>query len=956
MMKIGKSIAAFTLGTCVASTSFAADADYKWSNVSMGGGGFVSAVLASKIEKNVFYARTDVGGAYRWNESTAHWESMMDWVDFSELGLLGVEAMGVDPKTEGVVYLMTGTSYFSNGRSAFLRSSDYGKNWEILYTWDETGEKGDVVKFFGVHGNGMGRGNGEALAIDENDPDNLFYGSRRSGLWKSTNNGASWSHVDAWTKAAGSDTTWNGSGFSFVQYAPGSSKVLYAGFLRDGSKSNGTFENVFTSTDGGTTWKALPIPDSLRSTSGGSLVRLMPQRAVVSSDGKKLTVTFADGAGPHSMMWDEDWGMIYDGFGRGAVLQYDVSAGIWSDISPEDFIDEGGDAKYDNVDVQAMAECESAGGSDCESSYPYIAPYGGIAINPNNSDEMVVTTEGYRGPQFWYTATSDTSGTWSDQWGTNIYHTTDGGKTWVASFKYYWMEGGYYPTTQQMDANGVGWMHNGSIHWSGSVAIDPFNHDRVFVSSGNGIFRTENLTDYTVIPAGTYDTTTNYYYSSDEAVQGQVWKFSAHGIEETVPYEVASIPNGPLISVTADYDGFRHDDIAKYPSHRHLTSVSGKYVSLGSTWGLAYAPVSGTLVKVTDARAYKDTYNTIPIDPVQFSTDSGKTWTVETYVSLDETLKGGTVAISADGAVTLWVPGNSDAAVYRKANSAWNKVSGIDNNSFVVGDAKNANVFYAYNRTTGVFYKSTDKGASFVKVSEPGTSNDKKFRSIPGYEGDLWLPVAVRDDNGNPKNGSLKHSTDGGATWTDANGMGYCEAVGYGISKTGKGYPAIYAFGKVDDVLGVFVSDDQGATWTRVNDDAHEYGGLANGEFVMGDMNTYGVVYMSTAGRGIAVRVPSDWDMGTSESTAAVKSVPQQEPTVQFSKLATLEGSNLNLTVNNARVNVALFDLKGNRVFSKSYTSSTVLSLNEMVNARGAYIVRVMSGSTLMLTAKVNLR
>ena len=58
---------------------------------------------------------------------------------------------------------------------------------------------------------------------------------------------------------------------------------------------------------------------------------------------------------------------------------------------------------------------------------------------------------------------------------------------------------------------------------------------------------------------------------------------------------------------------------------------------------------------------------------------------------------------------------------------------------------------------------------------------------------------------------------------------------------------------------------------------------------------------------------------------------------------------------NNARVNVALFDLKGNRVFSKSYTSSTVLSLNEMVNARGAYIVRVMSGSTLMLTAKVNL-
>ena len=42
---------------------------------------------------------------------------------------------------------------------------------------------------------------------------------------------------------------------------------------------------------------------------------------------------------------------------------------------------------------------------------------------------------------------------------------------------------------------------------------------------------------------------------------------------------------------------------------------------------------------------------------------------------------------------------------------------------------------------------------------------------------------------------------------------------------------------------------------TRVNDDNHEYGGLANGEFVMGDMNTFGVVYMSTAGRGIVVGI-----------------------------------------------------------------------------------------------------
>ena len=104
----------------------AASADFNWSNVSMAGGGFVSAVIASPVDKGLFYARTDVGGAYRWDESTAKWYSMMDWVDVSERGLLGIEAIAVDPQESGVVYMVAGTSYWNSGRSAFLRSTDKG--------------------------------------------------------------------------------------------------------------------------------------------------------------------------------------------------------------------------------------------------------------------------------------------------------------------------------------------------------------------------------------------------------------------------------------------------------------------------------------------------------------------------------------------------------------------------------------------------------------------------------------------------------------------------------------------------------------------------------------------------------------------------------------------------------------------------------------------------------------
>ena len=42
-------------------------AQYAWDNVSIGGSGFVSGLITSKTEPGLIYARTDVGGAYRWD-------------------------------------------------------------------------------------------------------------------------------------------------------------------------------------------------------------------------------------------------------------------------------------------------------------------------------------------------------------------------------------------------------------------------------------------------------------------------------------------------------------------------------------------------------------------------------------------------------------------------------------------------------------------------------------------------------------------------------------------------------------------------------------------------------------------------------------------------------------------------------------------------------------------------
>ena len=47
---------------------------------------------------------------------------------------------------------------------------------------------------------------------------------------------------------------------------------------------------------------------------------------------------------------------------------------------------------------------------------------------------------------------------------------------------------------------------------------------------------------------------------------------------------------------------------------------------------------------------------------------------------------------------------------------------------------------------------------------------------------------------------------------------------------------------------GVYRSDDAGATWTRFNDDAHQFGGFSQ---LAADQNVYGRVYAAGGCRGM---------------------------------------------------------------------------------------------------------
>src|SRR3989337_1234185 len=46
---------------------------YVWRNVKIVAGGVISGNVASEQTPNLFYARTDIGGLYRWNVATRKW-------------------------------------------------------------------------------------------------------------------------------------------------------------------------------------------------------------------------------------------------------------------------------------------------------------------------------------------------------------------------------------------------------------------------------------------------------------------------------------------------------------------------------------------------------------------------------------------------------------------------------------------------------------------------------------------------------------------------------------------------------------------------------------------------------------------------------------------------------------------------------------------------------------------
>lgn len=286
-------LGASLLFSCCAASAPAAPAavePYTWRNVAIRGGGYVTGLVFHPTTPDALFARTDVGGAYRWDAARRTWLPLNDGIDRANGDLYGVLSLAIDPRDAQKVYLACG-AYFSEWarNAAVLRSADGGLSWEAV----------DLPLKLG--GNQDGRGMGERLQVDPHDGSHLLLGTNHDGLWRSYDAGSTWSRVARFPAPGVTFVTFDSRAGESGKPTP----TIYAG------GSDPQHPVLYRSTDAGKSWSAVP----------GQPAGLLVHHAALDARGT-LYLAYGNGPGPNNVT-------------HGAVWKLDTVTDAWTDITPE---------------------------------------------------------------------------------------------------------------------------------------------------------------------------------------------------------------------------------------------------------------------------------------------------------------------------------------------------------------------------------------------------------------------------------------------------------------------------------------------------------------------------------------------------------------------------------------------------------------------------------------------
>jgi len=660
---------------------FAQTPQYTWRNVQVFGGGFIPGIVFNQTEPNLIYTRTDIGGAYRFDPATSRWVPLLDSISWDDWNLTGVISIATDAINPNNVYIAAGTytNSWTTQNGAILRSTDRGATWQR------------TMLPFKLGGNMPGRGPGERLVVDPNRNSVLYLGAPSgNGLWRSTDSGVTWSRVTSFPNPGNyvqDPADINGyltdnQGIYWVTFdkrtgTPGNTtQTIYVGVADMGT-------SIYRSTDGGTTWSAVP----------GQPAGFLPHKGVLDTVNGFLYVAYSDKGGP------------YDG-GRGDVWKLNTATGAWTLISP----------------------IPSSNTND------NFFGYSGLSVDRQNPNTIMVTgySSWWPDTQIWRSTNGGV--TWSRIWDWTRYPSR--------SFRYTqdvtaapWLK---WPVTPLCGGGRPGAEVNPKLGWmTEALEIDPFNSNRLMYGTGATLYGSTNLTTWDVSTTSQITIRVMAQGIEETAVQDLISPPSGaplisaladitgfrHNDVNVVPAAQMAPVRGT--SVSLDYAELSPSYIVRAANGDTVNCEKSLAVSTdgGTTWAAVSSQPAGLTgggtVAVAATGGGKIVWSPAGAG-VFFTTGGGKTWTASTGIPAGARVesdrvnankfygfKSGTFYVSTDGGKTFAATAASGLPLGGPVK--FRAVPGREGDIWLAGGEE-------WDNTYGLWH-STNSGASFVKLA-----------------------------------------------------------------------------------------------------------------------------------------------------------------------------------------------------------------------------------------------
>lgn len=816
---------------------------YRYQNCPVPGGGFVTGFLFHPTVPDVLYARTDIGGVYRYQQEEERWHCLIDHVTQEEQSECFPLSFAVDEADPNRLFIICGDQ-----ASGLLCISK---------------DRGDTFQYRRVpccvHGNNPGRATGERLWYQEGT---LYFASQDAGLLYTTDLGETWEQLHVLTEAAKAgnipaslekdshplpcyfkDYPDNSLNFypaeernltlffknGLSSQIPDAGNFLVVGTTGEGSQRDKTTRGctLYISFDEGITFQELPCPaplKDLRQTVSG----FVPQR--LACDGQFLYVTFTAVDSTIFGTFDCcscDTGGCFDG----RLYRYSIAPDhsiAWQDITPD-------------VDITVTVSSNGI-----PTSVPFQDPdcperklQSGLGGVDARDGMLICATIGHKKNDIIY-ASLDQGTTWKIL----LCGLTQGKITFDVPY-------------MKPEYNGGGSL----IHWLSDLKINPHYPDMALFNTGTGVFKSKNLTQA----------------KTDGIVE---WCSFCQGIEETVHLNVYGIPEGEVLvlDIIGDLGGFAFTSLDTPPENSFADSNGNRYITClnadftdSDCRTIAATPrgnwTGRTKGGVIITHDQCKTWKRIP-DPYGLSDELDHFLDKIQHPNVDS----GWVAYSADGKrLVRCVQGNgifpSNAVCYTDDEGEhWEKSRFYDLNGedmetspiyiHIYADRVNPELFYAVGKASR-FFVSYDKAACFYELPLPATFppdmfyRDRSFelRCERGREGILWIALGEAGlyrfhYESSKETLNVQRITGNGES-------SYC--IGLGCPASGSSCRTLYTNGKIQGTYGFYRSNDYGQTWERINNETQMFGSIIS---IAGDDRVYGRFYLATGTKGLVYGVP----------------------------------------------------------------------------------------------------